>query len=98
MTLHFIDRLPVLGYREVDGRDLAFAWAWHEPRLRVTFTEGQPALLCQVIALDERPRLVAAPDNLDWLGHDDPARTLAVLDFATDLWRRKEHMIRNCNG
>ena len=92
MTLHFIDRLPVLGYREVDGRDLAFAWAWDTPCLRVTFTDAEPALLGRVTDLDGLPRLIAAPDNLAWLRHDNPHRTLAVLDLAIDLWHRKEHL------
>ena len=94
MTLHFIDRLPVLGYREVDGRDLAFAWAWHTPCLRFTFTESEPALLGRVTGLVGLPRLVPAPDNLAWLRHDEPCRTLAVLDHAAELWRRKEHLAR----
>lgn len=36
--------------------------------------------------------------NHDWLGHDDPARTQAVLDHAIYLWRRKERMFRDCGG
>jgi len=89
VRLHFIDRLPVLGYREIDGCDLAFAWIWDQPCLRVTFTETEPALLGRVTHLDGIPRLVAAPDNLAWLHQDKSNRTLAVLDFATDLWRRR---------
>lgn len=98
MTLHFVDHLPVLGYREIDGRDLAFAWLWEQPSLRVTFTESDPALIGQITNLDGLPRLVAAPDNLAWLRQDDPARTLAVLDFAIDLWRRKDQIFRTCDG
>ncbi|WP_026925587.1 hypothetical protein [Glycomyces arizonensis] len=98
MNLHFVDRLPVLGYREIDGRDLAFAWAWHTPCLRVTFTEGELRLLGQVVELDHCPRLVAAPDNLDWLRAADPERVLGVLEHAADLWGRKEHLFRTCEG
>ncbi len=92
MNLHFIDRLPVLGYREVEGHGLAFAWIWHQPCLRITFTEREPALIGRATHLDGHPRLVAAPDNLAWLHQDDPARTLAVLDLAIDLWHRKKHL------
>jgi hypothetical protein len=95
MTLRFTDGLPVLGYREIDGRTLAFAWAWHEPTLRLTFTEHQPHLLGHVTHLDCLPRLAAAPDNLAWLRQDDPARTRAVLDHAIDLWRRKDEIFRD---
>lgn len=98
MSLHFIDRLPVLGYREVDGRDLAFAWTWHTPCLRVTFTEGDPRLLGQVIALDDHPRLIAAPDNLDWLQAAEPDCLLGILDHATDLWHSKERVFKHCDG
>jgi hypothetical protein len=97
VTLHFVDQLPVLGYREVDGRDLAFAWAWHTPCLRVTFTKGDPHLLGQVVALDDRPRLIAAPDNLDWLQAADDRR-LGILEHAADLWDRKEHLFHICDG
>jgi hypothetical protein len=90
MRLHFVDSLPVLGYREVDGRDLAFAWVWHQACLRVTFVRSEPSLIGRVVHLDASPRLVAAPDNLDWLGQDDPARTLAVIDLATDVWHRRQ--------
>ncbi|HEU5127649.1 MAG TPA: hypothetical protein VFU12_06640 [Glycomyces sp.] len=98
MTLHFIDRLPVVGYREIDGRDLAFAWVWNQPCLRITFSSDTPSLIGRVTHLDGIPRLVAAPDNLDWLHQDDPSQSLAVLDHATDLWRRKEQRFRTCDG
>jgi hypothetical protein len=98
LSLHFIDRLPVIGTAEVDGRTLAFAWQWHTPTLRVTFTECTPNLLGHVTHLDGLPRLVAAPDHLAWLRQDDPARTHAVLACAIDLWRRKEQLFRDCNG
>ncbi|WP_026924401.1 hypothetical protein [Glycomyces arizonensis] len=98
MSLHFVDKLPVFGYREIDGLDLAFAWIWGQSSLRVTFVDVDPALIGRVTHLDGLPRLVAAPDNLAWLHQDDPARTLAVLDFATDLWRRKDSIIRTCDG
>jgi hypothetical protein len=94
MRLHFIDRLPVLGYSEVEGRGLAFAWVWHQPCLRITFTEFEPALIGRATDLEGHPRLVAAPDNLAWLHQDDPARSLAVLDLAIDLWHRKKHLTR----
>jgi hypothetical protein len=80
MTLRFADGLPVLGYREIDGRTIAFAWAWHEPTLRLTFTEHTPPLIGHITHLYGLPRLAAAPDNLDWLNQDDPNRTLAVLN------------------
>jgi hypothetical protein len=95
MTLRFTDGLPVLGYREVDDRTLAFAWQWQEPTLRVTFTEHTPPLLGYVTHLDGLPRLAAAPENHDWL---EPARTQALVEHAIDLWRRKEHVFRNCEG
>lgn len=98
MRLHFVDRLPVLGYRDVDGRDLAFAWVWEQPCLRVTFVGDGPSLIGRITHLDGLPRLVAAPDNLAWLRQDDPARTLAVIDAAVDLWRRKDRIFRTCNG
>lgn len=98
MTLRFIDGLPVLGYHEVEDRTLAFTWHWHEPTLRVTFTEDTPPLLGHVTHLDCLPRLAVAPDNLAWLNQDDPARTRAVLDHAIDLWCRKERIFRDCNG
>ncbi len=98
MTLHFIDRLPLLGTVEIDGAEVHFAWIWRQPALRVTFAEKTPALIGRVTHLDGLPRLVAAPDNLDWLHQDDPARTLAVLDHATDLWRRKDRVFRTCDG
>ncbi|WP_026931313.1 hypothetical protein [Glycomyces tenuis] len=98
MTLHFVDSLPVLGYRGVDGRTLAFAWAWRRPLLRVTFIESEPRLLGRVVALEDSPRLVAAPDNLDWLRQDDPSRSLAVLDLAVELWRGNERLARECEG
>jgi hypothetical protein len=95
MTLRFADGLPVLGYREVEDRTLAFAWQWHEPTLRVTFTEHTPPLLGHVSNLDGLPRLAAAPDNLAWL---DQARTRALVDHAIDLWRRKERVFNDCDG
>ncbi|MDA1362172.1 hypothetical protein O1R50_21275 [Glycomyces luteolus] len=98
MTLRFADGLPVLGYLELDDRSLTFAWNWHEPVLRVTFTEDDPPLIGHVTHLDCLPRLAAAPDNLAWLGQGDPARTRAVLDHAIDLWRRKERLFRDCEG
>lgn len=98
MTLRFIDGLPVLGYREVEDRTLAFAWQWHEPTLRVTFTEHAPPLLGHVTHLDGLPRLAAAPDNLSWLNQDEPTRTAAIINHAIDLWRRKESIFRDCNG
>ena len=94
MSLRFIDGLPVLGYADVEDRTLAFAWQWHAPTLRVTFTGVVPSLVGQLTHLDGLPRLAGAPDNHDWL---DPARTQAVLDHAIDLWRRKEHLFRHCN-
>jgi hypothetical protein len=98
MTLRFTDGLPVLGYREVAHRTLAFAWNWHAPTLRVTFTDDDPPLIGHVTHLDCLPRLAAAPDNHDWLDHGGPSRTGAILDHAIDLWRRKEHMFRTCHG
>ena len=98
MSLHYIDHLPVLGYREVDGLDLAFAWQWHTAVLRVTFTERDPALLGQIACLDGLPRLIAAPDNFDWLGYDQPVRSLAVLDHAIDLWRARAGPFRHCDN
>ncbi|MQM26792.1 hypothetical protein [Glycomyces albidus] len=98
MTLRFADGLPVLGYREVADRTIAFAWHWHEPTFRLTFTEHTPPLLGHVTHLDCLPRLTPAPDNLDWLRQDDPARTQAVLDHAICLWRSKEEIFRTCNG
>jgi hypothetical protein len=98
MTLRFADGLPVLGYREVDDRTLAFAWQWHEPTLRVTFTEHTPPLLGHVTHLDGLPRLAAAPDNLAWLRQDDQARTRTTLDHAIDLWRRKDQIFRDRSG
>ncbi|MDN3243422.1 hypothetical protein [Glycomyces tritici] len=98
MTLRFTDGLPVLGYREIDGRALAFAWVWHEPALRLTFADHHPNLIGHVTHLDGLPRLAAAPDNLAWLRQDDPARTRAVLDHAIDLWRTKDRVFRHCEG
>ncbi|MCD0442515.1 hypothetical protein LO763_02615 [Glycomyces sp. A-F 0318] len=98
MSLRFIDRLPVIGTAEVAERELCFAWVWHQPCLRLTFTDGDRPLLGRVTHLDGLPRLVPAADNLAWLGQDDPARTQAVLVHAIDLWRRKEQMFRDCNG
>lgn len=95
MTLRFADGLPVLGYREVDDRTLAFAWQWHEPTLRVTFTEHDPSLLGQITHLDGLPRLAAASDNLAWIDSD---RAQAIVNHAIDLWRRKEHMFKDCDG
>lgn len=98
MNLHFTGGLPVLGYCEVDGQQLAFAWGWHEPVLRVTFTERTPDLLGHVTHLDGLPRLATAPANHAWLTQDDPARSMAVLDHAINLWRTKESIFRTCNG
>jgi hypothetical protein len=98
MTLRFINGLPVLGYLEVDDRTMAFAWNWHEPTLRVTFIEDSPPPIGHVTHLDCLPRLAAAPDNLDWPGQDEPARTRAVLDHAINLWRTKELLFRDCAG
>ncbi|MQM26733.1 hypothetical protein [Glycomyces albidus] len=95
MTLRFADGLPVLGYREVADRTLAFAWHWHEPTFRLTFTEHTPALLGHVTHLDCLPRLAPAPDNLDWL---DDERIRAVLDHAIGLWTRKGEIFRECTG
>jgi hypothetical protein len=95
MSLRFIDGLPVLGYGEVEDRILAFAWQWHAPTLRVTFTGAVPSLIGQVTHLDGLPRLAGAPDNHDWL---DAVRTRAVLDHAIDLWRRKEHIFPDRNN
>ena len=95
MTLRFVDGLPVLGYREVEDRTLAFAWHWHAPTLRVTFTEDTPPLIGHVTHLDRLPRLATAPDNHDWI---DQARTRAVLDHAINLWRKKERLFRDCDG
>ncbi|MQM28864.1 hypothetical protein [Glycomyces albidus] len=95
MTLRFADGLPVLGYREVADRTLAFAWHWHEPTFRLTFTEHTPPLLGHVTHLDCLPRFAAAPDYAAWL---DDERTRAVLDRAIDLWRRKERVFRDCEG
>jgi hypothetical protein len=95
MTLRFIDGLPVLGYLELDDRTLAFAWLWHEPTLRVTFTEGASPLIGHATHLDGLPRLAAAPDNAAWL---DPDRTRDLLDYAINLWRTKERVFRQCEG
>jgi hypothetical protein len=95
MTLRFTNGLPILGYLELDDRSLTFAWQWHEPVLRVTFTEDDPPLIGHVTHLDGLPRLAAAPDNRDWL---DESRTNAVLNHAIDLWLRKEHIFRTCDG
>ncbi len=95
MTLRFADGLPVLGYGEVEEHTLAFAWHWHEPTLRVTFTEHDPTLIGHVTHLDGLPGLAAAPDNHDWL---DPDRTQAIVEHAINLWRTKENMFRTCDG
>lgn len=97
MTLRFTDGLPVIGYREVADRTLAFAWQWHQPIFRVTFTEHSPHLIGQVTHLDCLPRLAAAPDNLAWLNQDDPARRMAILDHAINLWRKKDEIFRDDN-
>ncbi|THV21752.1 hypothetical protein [Glycomyces paridis] len=96
MTLHFIDRLPVLGYADVDDRTLAFAWNWHEPVLRITAADG--TLLGHVTHLDALPRLASAPTGHAWLHQHHPARTRAVLHNAITLWRRKETLFRDCDG
>ncbi|WP_100447511.1 hypothetical protein [Glycomyces xiaoerkulensis] len=98
MRLHFVDNYPLLGTADIEGQEVHFAWVWRQPCLRVTFADLEPSLIGRVIHLDDLPRLAAAPDNLAWLHHDDPARSLAVLDFATDLWRRKEAVFRTCDG
>ena len=98
MRLHFVDQYPLFGTADIDGFEVHFAWVWKQPCLRVTFADVEPALIGRVTHLDGLPRLVSAPDNLAWLQQDDPARSLAVLDFAIDLWRRKEKTIRTCNG
>ncbi|WP_112133737.1 hypothetical protein [Glycomyces dulcitolivorans] len=98
MTLHFIDRLPVLGMAEVDQAGLSFAWVWHQPSLRVTFADMENTLLGRVTHLDGLPRLVPAPTGLAWIRQGDPTRTLAVLDHAIDLWRLKDHMFKECDG
>jgi hypothetical protein len=98
VRLHYIDHYPLLGTVEIDGFEVHFAWVWDQPCLRATFAEVEPALIGRVTHLDGLPRLAAAPENLAWLCHDDPARTLAVLDHAVDLWRRKEWMLRTCEG
>lgn len=98
MTLRFTDGLPVLGYLEFDERTLTFAWNWHEPVLRVTFTEDDPPLIGHVTHLDGLPRLAPAPDNLAWLNQDEPARTLVLVNYAIDLWRRKDQVFRDCDG
>jgi hypothetical protein len=94
MSLRFTDGLPVIGYREVGDYTLAFAWQWREPIFRVTFTEYTPNLIGRVTHLDCLPRLAAAPDNLAWLNEDDPARRMAILDHAIDLWRGKDEIFR----
>lgn len=98
MSLRFTDGLPVIGYREAEERTLAFAWQWHEPRLRVTFIGHEPALVGHVTRLDGLPRPAPAPSGLAWPGRDDPDRSRVVLDHAIDLWRRKERMFRDCDG
>lgn len=97
-SLRFANGLPVLGYCEVDDRTLTFAWNWHEPVLRVTFTEGDRPLIGHVTHLDGLPRLVPAPDNHAWLEQEEPARTLAILNHAIDLWRKKDQVFRDCEG
>jgi hypothetical protein len=97
MSLRFTDGLPVIGYREVADRTLAFAWQWREPIFRVTFTEHTPRLICQVTHLDCLPRLRAAQDNLAWLNQDDPARRMAILDHAINLWRKKDDIFGDRN-
>jgi hypothetical protein len=98
VSLHFIDRYPLIGTGEVDGFELHFAWVWQTPCLRITFAELDPALLGRVTHLEGLPRLAAAPDNLAWLRQDDPARTRAVLDLAISLWRKKDEIFRTCEG
>ncbi|MBO3735474.1 hypothetical protein [Glycomyces niveus] len=98
MTLHFIDRLPMIGTADIDGLTLTYAWVWHQPCLRITFNGPDNTLLGHVTHLDGLPRLAAAPTGMPWLNQAAPARAAAVLDHAIDIWRRKEDMFRTCNG
>jgi hypothetical protein len=77
--------LPVLATDTFDDRTIRFALVLGQPRLRLTFTDLEPAVLGHVTGLDrDRPRLIVSePLHLSWgFTHAGP-----IEHHAQRLWQ-----------
>jgi hypothetical protein len=84
--------LPVLATTDVADRTIRFALVIGQPRLRLTFTDQDPALLGHVTGLDrDRPRLIVSePLHLSWgFTHAEP-----IEHHAQRLWSAA---LRHCD-
>jgi hypothetical protein len=90
-------RYPLLGTSVIDGRSVEFTWLLGRPILSLTFANDFPPLIGQVSHLDGLPRFHTAPDNLDWVEHEQQ-RTLELIDQAIHHYRRRDRIARFCKG
>jgi hypothetical protein len=90
-------KYPLLGTSVVDERTVEFTWLYARPILSLTFRSLFPPLIGQVTHLDGLPRLIPAPDNLEWVNLDEQ-RSLDLLDHAIRHYRNREEAFRFCNG